>query len=99
MIKTQIQLPDALYRDLKQVAKQREMSLAEVIRRGAEYITQVYRPLEEGRRGWTLPGPLDVGVKKDLFDDPGWRAEANVGAGSLALVGEKSKVYGGRRKK
>jgi hypothetical protein len=65
MIRTQIQLPDALYRDLKRVAQEREMSLAEVLRRGAEYITQAYRPLTQPRGAWKLPGPLDLGVRGD----------------------------------
>jgi predicted DNA-binding ribbon-helix-helix protein len=30
MIRTQIQLPDALYREVKRVAAEREMSLAEL---------------------------------------------------------------------
>ncbi len=44
MIKTQVQIPDDLYRKAKQVAKERELSFAEVMRRGLEYITQVYLP-------------------------------------------------------
>ena len=36
MIRTQIQLPDDLYRRAKRVAKQREISLAEMTRRGLE---------------------------------------------------------------
>jgi len=36
MIKTQIQLPDALYRDLKRLAATKEWSLAETLRRAAE---------------------------------------------------------------
>jgi hypothetical protein len=44
MIKTQVQIPDDLYRKAKQVAKERELSFAEVMRRGLEYITQTYLP-------------------------------------------------------
>ena len=36
MMKTQVQFPDALYRDLKRLAAAREWSLAETIRRAAE---------------------------------------------------------------
>ncbi len=53
MIKTQVQIPDELYRKAKQVAKERELSLAEVMRRGLEYITQVY--LSEPTPDITLP--------------------------------------------
>jgi hypothetical protein len=53
MIKTQIQIPDELYRRAKQVAKEREMSFAEVTRRGLEYITSVYPERREDT--WELP--------------------------------------------
>jgi len=36
MIRTQIQLPEDLYRRAKEAAKQREISLAEMTRRGLE---------------------------------------------------------------
>jgi hypothetical protein len=68
MIKTQIQLPDALYLELKRVAKEREISLAEVLRRGAEYITQVYLPVEKKVKPESLPGPFHVGVKEPFAD-------------------------------
>jgi len=77
MTKTQVQLPDALYRDAKRVAKEREISLAEVMRRGLEYITRIYPPLkkkEKGRKAWTLPVPLKQGIKSDPFEDEDWRA-------------------------
>jgi len=77
MIKTQIQLPDTLYRELKRVAKEREMSLAEVLRRGAEYITQVYLPVEKDNPDAALPGPFNVGLKQDPFANPNWRYELN----------------------
>jgi hypothetical protein len=54
MIKTQVQLPDALYREAKRVAEERELSLAEVLRRGVEYIVRTYPPLG-ARRSWSLP--------------------------------------------
>jgi hypothetical protein len=53
MIKTQVQIPDELYQRAKQVAREREMSFAEVTRRGLEYITSVYPPLEP--TPWSLP--------------------------------------------
>jgi hypothetical protein len=42
MIKTQVQIPDELYRDAKRIAKEREWSLAEVMRRGLEYMSKAY---------------------------------------------------------
>lgn len=53
MIKTQVQIPDELYRAAKRVAKQRELSLAEVMRRGLEYIVGVYPELDD--ETWELP--------------------------------------------
>ncbi len=99
MIKTQIQLPETLYRELKRVAQEREMSLAEVIRRGAEYITQVYRPLDGPRQEWKLPGPFDLGVKSDPFATPDWRYELNLGSRMPAMLREKPNPRGSRQKK
>jgi len=42
MIKTQVQIPDELYRNAKRIAKEREWSLAEVMRRGLEYMSKAY---------------------------------------------------------
>ncbi len=44
MVKTQVQIPDELYRKAKQIAKEREWSLAEVMRRGLEYMTRACPP-------------------------------------------------------
>jgi hypothetical protein len=42
MIRTQIQLPDPLYRDVQRVARQQDWSMAEVLRRGAEAVVRAY---------------------------------------------------------
>ena len=97
MIKTQVQLPNDLYREVKRVAQEREMSLAEVIRRGAEYITQVYLPLSHPREEWKLPGPFDLGVKGDPFTNEDWRYEANLSSSARALLREERSVRYGRR--
>lgn len=47
MIKTQVQIPDELYRKAKKIAREREWSLAEVMRRGLEYMTQSCPPASE----------------------------------------------------
>ncbi len=54
MIKTQIQLPDHLYRQAKAIAAQREWSLAEVFRRGIEHMLLLY-PVREKSAKWQLP--------------------------------------------
>ena len=74
MVRTQIQLPDALYDEAKRVAREREMSLAEVVRRGVEYITQVYPPVTGGEP-WSPPAPRDLGPFKAPEEE--WRLIVN----------------------
>ncbi len=63
MIKTQIQIPDRLYHEAKRIAREREMSFAEVVRRGIECVLTVYppNPLPAGK--WSLPQPRNLGWK------------------------------------
>ena len=75
MVKTQIQLPDELYKEAKRVAREREMSLAEVIRRGVEYITRVYPSVEETGNEWSPPAPRRLGTFLAPVED--WRLLAN----------------------
>ncbi len=67
MIKTQIQLPDELYHQAKAIAKQREWSLAEVIRRGIEHMTTLY-PVKTSTTPWQLPR-LESSQFVSHFDD------------------------------
>lgn len=62
MVKTQIQLPDQLYKEAKRVARERELSFAEVVRRGLEYITKVYPPALDSSAGWSPPAPHHLGA-------------------------------------
>lgn len=55
MIRTQIQLPDELYRRAKQVSKQREISLAEMTRRGLELFLDRVGSTTARAGEWTLP--------------------------------------------
>ncbi|MEN9840947.1 MAG: hypothetical protein RL376_747 [Verrucomicrobiota bacterium] len=59
MIRTQIQLPDGLYREVRRVARQQEWSVSEVLRRGAEAVARSYPPskIAEGEK-WTMPPPI-----------------------------------------
>lgn len=74
MVRTQIQLPDELYRDAKRIAAEQEISLAEVLRRGLEHMQRVYPP---GRsdQPWQLPSAAALGE----FQAPQerWRELAN----------------------
>ena len=50
MVKTQIRLPDGLYRDLKRLAAAQEWSLAETVQRAAEQFLARHRlPTPAGR--------------------------------------------------
>ncbi len=62
MIRTQIQLPDVLYKNLKRLADDHEMSLAEVIRRAGENYLKRFPQERAPRDAWKLPGPFDLGL-------------------------------------
>ncbi len=63
MIKTQIQIPDDLYHDLKRLAKGKEWSLAETLRRGGEHMLEMYPDQAMKLQDWTPPPPRHVGWK------------------------------------
>jgi hypothetical protein len=62
MIKTQVQIPDELFRQAKKVAAEKEWSFAEIVRRGLEYMTNVNRPDRNPKAKWRLPKPTAMGV-------------------------------------
>ncbi|MBN1268441.1 MAG: ribbon-helix-helix protein, CopG family [Kiritimatiellae bacterium] len=98
MIKTQIQLPDALYRLLKRIAKEREMSLAELLRRGAEYMTNVCPPTSVKQDEWKLPEPRPLGGR-DPFADEGWRETIHMSSAPTRRVAEHKVPWPDRREK
>ncbi|TLD68848.1 antitoxin [Phragmitibacter flavus] len=64
MTKTQIQVPEELFRDLKAFAKRREWSLAETFRRGAELLLEVYpADITPATKAWHPPKSKEVGWK------------------------------------
>ena len=63
MIRTQIQLPDETFARAKKLCEAREISLAELARRGIEYILSVYAPEADANRDWQPPMPRDLGWK------------------------------------
>jgi hypothetical protein len=71
-ITPQIQLPDALYRRVKAMAAAREISLAELVRNGLEYMLRVSAGAETDAAAWALPEPAALGGS-DPFADPDWR--------------------------
>lgn len=61
MIKTQIQLPDELYRQVKQLAEAKQWSLAETLRRGAELLLNIYPDARHRGEPWSPPKPRRLG--------------------------------------
>ena len=70
MKRTQIQIPDPLYREVKRVAKLLDWSVSEVFRRAVEQLVAQY-PGSKMRRGWELPEPRNMG--KPLVASERWR--------------------------
>ena len=66
MVRTQIQLPDAVYARARRVAKAKEISLAELARRGIETILDQYPSPELIGADWTPPRVRSGGVKVPL---------------------------------
>jgi len=64
MIKTQIQVPEKQYHALREFAADREWSMAETFRRGAELLLEIYpRQFEGSSRNWNPPSSATVGWK------------------------------------
>ena len=61
MVKTQIQLTDELYAKVKKLAEQKEWSLAETLRRGAELLLERYPDPEAKPGTWSPPKPKKLG--------------------------------------
>jgi len=74
MIRTQIQLPDELYREAKRIATEQEISLAEVLRRGLEHMQRIYPPRATDQP-WQPPEPAGLG--RFRIDEDHWRELAN----------------------
>lgn len=75
MVRTQIQLPNRLYSQIKEVCRQREWSLAEAMRRAAEHLVETYPPLAEPVTEWQLPAGRPLGAFLAQAEE--WRELAN----------------------
>lgn len=58
-------MPDELYRDLKALARKKEWTMAETVRRSLEEYLERH-PAKEGagEKKWTLPKPMNLGPIK-----------------------------------
>ncbi|WP_367870227.1 antitoxin [Luteolibacter sp. Populi] len=64
MTKTQIQLPEELFAEIREFARRREWSLAETFRRGAELLLEVYpREAPLASQPWQAPISSTAGWK------------------------------------
>lgn len=98
MTRTQIQLPDELYRRAKALAADREISLAELVRNGLEYMLTALTPPNAERADEALP-VLDSLPETPDFEYPEWRPDAawaDAAETKPALDGAKPKKKGGR---
>jgi len=84
MIKTQIQVPEKQYKALREFAADREWSMAETFRRGAELLLEIYpRRFEVDSREWSPPSSDGVGwkgldaasLKEAVMEDAGPKME------------------------
>ena len=71
MTRTQIQLPDVRHAHAKRIAKQQEMSLAELVGRGLEHMVRPYSVQEKADPEWELPALLELGKFLAPVDDWG----------------------------
>ena len=60
MLRTRIQLPDDVYARAREVCRRREISLAELARRGIEYILSVYSDHPDRGNTWQPPKPQEL---------------------------------------
>ena len=87
MTRTQIQLPDDTFARAKKLCEAREISLAELARRGIEYILSVYDPEPDANREWQPPKPRRLGWK-GLTDDE-LKLEAQMTNSELAFTRQR----------
>jgi len=89
MTRTQIQLPDETLARAKKVCEAREISLAELARRGLDYMLSVYAPVTDGQREWQPPQPRKLGWKG--LSDADLKCEAQLTSTELALAKRREK--------
>ena len=94
MQRTQIQLPDGLFEASRALANRKEISLAELVRRGLEYMIATSPEAPAATETWELPRPHDLQAT-DPFEDECWRANLH---GDRIRVAETSAPYKPKKK-
>lgn len=87
MKRTQVQIPDWLFAAAHQLAEAKGISLAELVRRGLEYMLAVTPKVEAGTAEWKLPEPRDL-QSRDPFVVEGWREQIHMQHLRVAEDGE-----------
>jgi hypothetical protein len=85
MIKTQIQVPEEQYKALRKFAAEREWSMAETFRRGAELLLEIYpQGIAPRPQTWKFPSSDKVGwrgLSASALKDAVWNdSEPELGA-------------------
>ncbi|CAN5887604.1 hypothetical protein BH11VER1_BH11VER1_06570 [soil metagenome] len=83
MIRTQIQLPDEVFARAKKLCEAREISFAELSRRGIEYILSVYTQHPDSKDVWLPPKPRRLGWRG--LTDTEIKAQAQLTETELSL--------------
>jgi len=82
MVRTQIQLPEDIYARVKKLAETRQISMAELTRRGLEYILSVYSP--EPGNDWQPPAPQSLGWNG--LSDAELKEQARLGSAEITFT-------------
>jgi len=77
MKRTQVQLPDWLFSAAHDLADSKEISLAELVRRGLEYMLSITPGAKGADTEWKLPPAHDLQGDID-FETPGWREQVHM---------------------
>ncbi len=64
MVKTQIQIPDHLFKEAKRLAQESEMSFAQVVRLGLEQLIRTRPPGRQPASQWRVPKGKKMGLPK-----------------------------------
>jgi len=64
MKRTQLQVPDPLYREVRRVARLNDWSVSEVFRRAAERLVAQFPGVKDASVDWKQPPPHDLGTPR-----------------------------------
>jgi hypothetical protein len=64
MVKTQVQIPDHLYKEAKRVAAESEMSFAHVVRLGLEMVLKARPAGRQAANQWRVPKGKNMGLPR-----------------------------------